>query len=102
MGIEEPDLPLRYALYQNAPNPPNPATEIGFDVPAPGGHVTLEVFDVSGRCVATLVGGHVAPGRQVAAWDGTDDRGHDVSSGVYYYRLRALSYERTLRMTLLK
>jgi hypothetical protein len=101
-GIDEPGLPQRYALYQNAPNPLNPTTEIRYDVPSGGGKVTLEIFAVSGRLVRRLLDGQETPGRKSVVWDGRNEHGESVGSGVYYYRLEAPGYEKTLKMTVLK
>jgi Ca-activated chloride channel homolog len=89
-----------YALYQNFPNPCNPATTIRYLVPGgqPGQRegVMLRVYDVLGRCIRTLVHGeHQASGLHEVVWDGRDERGSDVSSGVYFYRLTAGSFAST-------
>ena len=76
----------RLALHQNAPNPFNPATELAFELPERA-DVELAVYDVSGRKVATLVEGAVEAGRHHVAWNGTDDAGRSVASGVYFFRL---------------
>ncbi len=101
-GVDDSSMPSRYALYQNVPNPLNPTTTISYDVPANGGHVSLDIFDVRGRLVRRLVDGYVEGGRRTAVWDGRDDGGDRVASGVYYYRLSAPGYERMLKMTVLK
>jgi hypothetical protein len=74
------------SLSQNYPNPFNPMTTIRFELPART-HVTLRVFDAKGRLVKQLVNATAGPGVQHVAWDGSDDRGHSVSSGVYFCRL---------------
>ncbi len=86
-GVEEPPVPARLALYQNMPNPVGPATSIRYDVPAGGGRVRLEVFDVAGRMIRSLVDGAETPGRREVTWDGTDESGRRVASGTYFYRL---------------
>ncbi|MCK4511925.1 hypothetical protein KAW64_09310, partial [bacterium] len=101
-GLDDSELPARYALYQNTPNPFNPVTEVRYDVPAPGGRVSLVVFDISGRCVRTLVDGHEGPGEKRVVWNGTDGAGRSVASGTYYCKLAAPGYERVVKMTLLK
>ncbi|MCZ6767337.1 MAG: T9SS type A sorting domain-containing protein [bacterium] len=93
---------LPYRLYQNTPNPFNPTTVIQYDMPPAGGAVKLEVFDVFGRLVNTLVDGFVDGGPQFANWDGRDARGATVASGVYFYRLRASGFSETRKMVLLK
>jgi hypothetical protein len=80
-------LPKVLRLHQNTPNPIRGSTTITYDVPVGGAHVRLQVFDISGRLVRTLLEGDETPGRKRSAWDGRDERGLDVASGVYYYRL---------------
>lgn len=76
-------------LAQNQPNPFNPATEIAFSVGVGDGATTLEVFDAAGRRVRGLVSGVLAAGDHTVAWDGTDDGGRRVPSGLYLYRLES-------------
>jgi hypothetical protein len=101
-GAPSGDLPKRYALYQNEPNPFNPTTVIKYDVPNGGGHITLKIYDVAGRLVRTLVDGRQTAGQKRAAWHGWDNRGQSVSSGVYFYRLTTPGYNGTLKMTLIQ
>lgn len=82
------ELPRTVHLEQNYPNPFNPATTIGFTLAAES-PVTLAVFDVVGRRVRTLLSGVRQAGTHQVAWDGTDDGGRQVASGVYLYRLAA-------------
>jgi hypothetical protein len=95
-------LPVAYALRDARPNPFNPLTTIAFDVPEPGGHVTLEVFDIGGRSVRSLESGFVEPGQRSVVWDGTGGSGRRLPSGVYFCRMKAEGYERTIKLTLLK
>jgi len=88
-------------LEQNVPNPFNPTTLITYEV-AGDALVRLVVFDVSGRRVRTLVNRAQAPGRYDAVWDGRDEGGRAVSSGVYFYRLESSGFTQTRRMVLLK
>ena len=62
----------------------------------------LQIFDVDGRLVRTLVNGSVQAGRNSFTWDGADDRGHSVAPGVYFYRLDAPGFSETRRMMLLR
>jgi hypothetical protein len=87
-----------FDLYPASPNPLKPRTVIHFDVPAQGGRLALHIFDVMGRLVRTLVEGNMPGGRHAIAWNGTDGDGRRVRSGVYFYRLRAVGYERTMKM----
>jgi hypothetical protein len=96
------DLPDRFRLFQNAPNPFNPSTEIRYDVPAGGGHVKLSIFDVSGRLIRTLVNGREDAGYKSVAWDGRDNHGRHAETGVYFYKLEAPGYTQTLKMVLVQ
>ncbi len=87
-SVREVGKPSAFALFQNYPNPFNPTTTIGYVIPERG-HATLEVFDLSGRHVRTLLDGVSVPGYGTVQWDGADSRGSRVASGVYYYRLRS-------------
>ena len=75
-------------LRQNHPNPFNPVTQIPFVIDETQ-HLTLSVYDISGRLVRTLVDRRMRPGSYTEQWDGTDARGNRVASGVYFYRLTA-------------
>jgi hypothetical protein len=97
-----PNAPTRFALHQNVPNPFNPATTIRYDVPAGGGRVTLRVYDVKGRLVRTLVDGHDNEGVKQVSWYGRNDRGSQVATGVYFYRMTAPGFETTKKMVLQK
>jgi hypothetical protein len=92
---------FRSRLEQNVPNPFNPTTLISYEVGDDAG-VRLVVFDVSGRRVRTLVDRTQSAGRYQAVWDGRDEAGRTVSSGVYFYRLEAGAFTQTRRMVLLK
>lgn len=83
-----PALPAAFALHQNYPNPFNPATQIRFDLPE-AATVSLTIHSLTGTLVRTLVNGAAAPGTHVVVWDGHDDGGQRVASGIYLYRLLA-------------
>jgi hypothetical protein len=95
-------VPLAPGLAQNIPNPFNPVTTIGYQVPAGGADVNITVFDIAGRVVRTLVNEHRSPGAWLAQWNGEDNRGQHVASGVYFYRMRAGAFVETKKMVLLK
>jgi hypothetical protein len=95
------ELPSTIELDQNYPNPFNPSTSIRFAISTPS-QVTLEVFDVTGRRVATLVDRELAQGQYSITWDARNDVGQTVSSGVYLYRLRAGDVVQTKQMTFIK
>jgi hypothetical protein len=100
-GIED-RIPTRAFLGQNSPNPFNPSTSIEYGVAAGGGHVSLEIFDVAGRRIRTLLNERRPAGVGRVNWDGRTDGGSRVSSGVYFYRMRVGALEQTKRMTLLQ
>jgi len=89
-AAQTPSLPRSSALRQNYPNPFNPATSIEFDVgPGASRRVVLSVYDIHGARVRTLVDGTLRPGSYRRVWDGKNNHGQRVGSGVYFYRLRA-------------
>ena len=94
-----PMVPQGFALGQNYPNPFNPATIIPYQLPT-AAHVRLEVFNVLGQRVATLVNGERPAGLHAARWDATDAAGQAVAAGVYIYRLRGAGVELTRRLVL--
>ena len=81
-------LPTAFALADNFPNPFNPTTTIQYALPQ-AADVELTVYNVVGQPVRTLVAEHQSAGRYVVEWDATDDSGHSLSSGMYFYRLEA-------------
>ena len=99
---EEPDsAPARFLLLPNYPNPFNRGTSIHFSLPA-GGTVELTVFNLAGQQVAALVNGNRPAGAHTINWDGRDDHGHALASGVYLYRLQANSQVQTRKLLLLR
>jgi hypothetical protein len=78
----------QYLLWQNYPNPANGPTTISFNVPEPT-RASLRIYDTAGRLVDTVLDEYVTTGRHVMRWDGRDQFGQEVSSGVYIYRLSA-------------
>jgi hypothetical protein len=101
-GTEEHPVPLAFALHQNAPNPFNPETVIRYDVAAPGGRVTLSVYDVSGRLVRTLVDAVQTSGQHSVRWNGRNEEGVGVASGVYFCRMTAPRFAGQRKMVLLR
>ena len=96
-------LPKAFALGQNSPNPFNPSTTIQYQVPEGAGvSFTLNVYDIRGRLLKTLDSGVKAPGFYRVQWDGTDNSGRHLSSGVYFYRFSSKDYTSTRKMVLLK
>ena len=95
------DLPGLIARASNYPNPFNPATTINYDLKA-ALPVSLAVYNVAGQKIRQLVTGEMQSGYNTVQWDGTDDRGNQISSGVYFYRLKAGDEVVTHRMVLLR
>lgn len=89
-------------LLGNAPNPFNPSTMIAYDLPAGGAEVRLDVHDVAGRLVRTLVDGTQPGGRQTAVWDGRGPDGRMQPAGLYFYRLVGDGVDITGKMMMVK
>lgn len=94
-------LPVEYALHQNYPNPFNPVTTMSYDLPS-SSDVKLTVYDITGRVITTLRNGHESAGTYEVEWSGTDDPGNPVSTGLYFCRLEAGKYTKTIKMLYLK
>jgi hypothetical protein len=98
-------LPRSWALSQNYPNPFNPSTTIEFDIPGTFNNeekVNLTVYDIRGRRVRTLIHSDLEPGRHKIQWNGRNDRGESVASGIYLYQLKAGGETYTRKMIVLK
>ena len=95
------DLPLVFALGANIPNPFNPTTSISFDL-SERCDVKLDVYNMLGKRVATLEDGEMSAGRYSVVWDGRDDSGRSVPTGIYLYRIEAGMDKASRRMILLK
>jgi len=94
-------IPDRYSISQNYPNPFNPVTRIQYNIPV-SSKVKIQIFDVTGRLVKILSDNEKEPGTHIIAWNGNDDSGNSVASGVYFLRINADSYTNTIKMMLLK
>ncbi len=95
------NLPNQFSLHQNFPNPFNPTTTISFKL-ARSGNVRLDVINMLGQVVTTLHDGVAARGINSVVWDGTDGGGHQVASGVYFYRITTDGGVQTKKMMMLK
>ena len=93
-------LPEQYQLHANYPNPFNPTTQLSFDITR-SGFVELQILDIRGRVVGTLVSEHLLPASYSVSWDGQVD-GRPASAGIYLYRLSTSSGDLIRKMTLLK
>jgi len=94
-------LPTAFALQQNYPNPFNPATVIRFQLPV-SSKVRLAIYSIAGQLVRTMVDRSSAAGAHSVAWNGRNERGHAVSSGVYVYKLEAGEFVETRKMSFVR
>jgi len=98
-------MPRSFTLSQNYPNPFNSNTIIKFEISGTSGEAvqaSLKVYNILGEKVKTLFDEAKYPGNHSVTWDGTNDRGEKIASGVYLYRLSTGKYSETKKMTLLK
>jgi hypothetical protein len=103
VGVERiaGEIPADFSLAQNYPNPFNPSTEIRFDLPK-ASRVKLIVYDIMGRVIATLVDQSMAAGGHRVGWNGRNQAGNTVSSGVYFYHIQADGFSATKKMVWMK
>jgi len=100
--INDPEIPVvATALNNNYPNPFNPETTISYSV-KDREPVTIGIYNIKGQLVKTLLKGVQEPGNHTIVWNGTDDNGRSVSSGVYYYKMQAGKYSSTKKMIMMK
>lgn len=95
------NLPKSYALFQNYPNPFNVTTQIRYALPEDA-KVRLEIFNILGQRVRVLVDEFQTAGNKQVVWDGRNDSGDQISSGVYFYRINAGKFHDVMKMSLLK
>jgi hypothetical protein len=94
-------LPDNFALHQNYPNPFNPTTTIKFDIPEPT-YISLKIYNLMGQEVRSLNNKWLPTGSHRLIWNGKDQQGIPVSTGVYIYRLQSQKFQQTRKMLLLK
>ena len=97
----KPFLPEGFSLSQNYPNPFNQQTVIKYTLPEDC-HVKLTIYNILGHKVKTLVNEYQNAGCKITSWNSTDDKGNQVASGIYVYRMRAGEFTHTKKMTLFK
>lgn len=106
VDLDEDPKPIEFALFQNYPNPFNPATTFRFNIQGSKFkvplHTTLKIYNVLGQRVKTLVDEPKKPGNYEVIWDGKDDKGKEVASGIYFYKLTVGSGQEVRKMVLLK
>jgi hypothetical protein len=100
-GNNDPVVPTVTALNGNYPNPFNPSTVVSYSV-SKAGLVTLEIYNSLGQKVNTLVNKRVEAGNYTVTWNGTDDKGNPLGSGLYFYKMKSGNYSSTKKMILLK
>ncbi len=101
-SVDMPVVPASLVLFAPSPNPFTASTTISYHVPAAEGRLELAIYNAGGRVVRTVATGQPGPGAHVFVWDGTDDAGERVSSGVYFVRA-SLGFERAeSRIVLIK
>ncbi len=98
---EDVTLPTVFAVHQNYPNPFNPETVIKYELPK-SSEVKLVIYNLLGQEVRTLLREKVEAGRHQVVWNGMNNSGHRVASGIYIYRFEAGNYSRIMKMILLK
>ncbi|MCF7885370.1 MAG: T9SS type A sorting domain-containing protein, partial [Candidatus Marinimicrobia bacterium] len=101
VGIDDGKLARNFKLEQNYPNPFNPTTKISYSIPSIS-NVKLMVYNILGQKVKTLVDNQLIAGNHTAMWDGTNDAGSQVSSGIYIYKLKTKAGVRVKKMVLQK
>jgi len=99
--VEDNNLLKDYKLYQNYPNPFNPSTVIQFNLPERT-NVTINIYDIQGRYVTTVFSGELQSGTHKVKWNGLNNRGQKVSSGIYFYQFKTDKMNIVKKMQLLK
>ena len=94
-------IPKTFALNQNYPNPFNPATTVSYQLPK-NENVVLDIYNITGQLIKSLVNEPKNAGNYRIQWNGTNESGQRVATGIYIYHLKAGSYEKTRKMVLLK
>ena len=94
-------IPESYVLHQNYPNPFNPTTQIRFDLPNDS-YVSIDIYDLMGRKIKSLVNKNQAAGYRSVHWNATNDLGQSLSAGMYIYTIQAGEFRQNRKMVLLK
>ena len=99
---DKPEIPEKFALSDNYPNPFNPITTIAFDLPEVA-DVILTIYDITGRKIVTLINDHFNTGYHKVMWNGRNEAGNLVSSGIYLYHIHTLTgFNGTKKMVLVR
>ena len=89
-------------LIGNYPNPFNPETTISFSIAEASSFVTLNIYNIRGEKVKQLIGAHISTGQYSVIWDGNDESGKPISTGIYFYKLKTEDFQQTKKMILMK
>jgi hypothetical protein len=101
VSVEEAVIPNTFELMQNYPNPFNPSTQINFSIPV-NGFVTLKIYDLLGKEIKTLINSEYSAGSHSMQWNGDDNLGNKVSTGIYVYRMTSGNFASSKKMLLIK
>ena len=101
LSVDDFKILSSFSLMQNYPNPFNPTTTIRFEINH-SGHASVEIFDLKGRLIKTLLNKYMVAGEHSIKWDRTDKNGKNITSGIYFYILRVSDAYQTKKMILLK
>ena len=100
-SISDKNLPEKYSLSQNYPNPFNPSTVISYSLPRQS-DVTISIINLLGQNVRTIINENQVAGKHELIWDGTDQSGRAVASGIYFYQISSGGFTESKKMIMLK
>jgi len=101
LSVDGHQIPDKFTLHQNHPNPFNPVTTLRYDLPEDA-MVNITIYDMMGRVVRTMVNTQQNTGFKSVRWNATNDAGSSVSAGLYLYMIKAGDFRQTKKMVLLK
>ena len=101
LDVDNSTIPEVFALHNNYPNPFNPTTNIGYDIPELS-KVTIDIYNIAGNKVKTLVSKEHQPGRYKVQWNATNEFGSPVATGMYIYKIRANGFVSVKKLLLMK
>ena len=101
LNIAQDQIPTRYSLGEAYPNPFNPITKFGYEIPNTE-YVSIDIYNLAGRHIKSLVSSIQNPGFKTVQWNATNDRSEPVSAGLYLYTIQAGEFRQTKKMVLLK
>jgi hypothetical protein len=101
LSVDNNTIPEVFALHNNYPNPFNPVTNIGYDIPELS-KVSIDIYNIAGNKVKTLVSKEHQPGRYKVQWNATNESGAPVATGMYIYKIRAKDFVSVKKLLLMK